>query len=103
MQLSELLVCGIKKSSSQEEIDALLNPPKVDTTPAENAIFLPITIQNSGNGSVEAIAVPAAPGSTDSVSDIAVTVIVISVTAALVITCAVIAFIQSKQKRNDII
>lgn len=103
MQLSELLVCGIKANSKQEDIDALLNPTVVEEKPIENAIYLPITLQTGGKGSVEVIAAPTAPGDHDNGSDMAVTVIVISAAAALVITCAVIAFVQSKQKRQNII
>ena len=103
MQLSELLVCGIKANSKQEDIDALLNPPEADAVPAENAIYLPIAAQKESSTSVEVIAAPTAPQDQDNSADMAVTVIVISAAAALIIVCVVIAFVQSKQKRNNII
>lgn len=104
MQLAEVNFCGIKSSAPQEDIDALLNGVEAEPVAVEDAIFLPISKSKAGGGSMEAIAAPTEPGEESTFnSDMIVTVIVITVSALLVAVCAVIAVLQSKQKRQNIL
>lgn len=103
MQVSELLVCGVKANAPQEEIDVMLNPQPVEAKAAEDIVYLPIVYaDNSSDGITEAIAVPAAPQENESgISSDAVSAIVVA-GAALVLAalCAVIVVLQSHRSKK---
>lgn len=103
MQISELLVCGIKSTASQEEIDALMNKEPLEPITAEDVDYLPIVRgKNSFGGKTEAIAAPEAPQETNGgiSANTAAGVIVLSFAVLLIAFCFVIAALQARKGKK---
>lgn len=90
MQVSELLVCGIKIGAAEES-----EAPAQIEIPVNDANLLPIT----GAHAIEAIAAPTVPqeNPTGLSSDAIATLIVAAFTVALIALCGVIVTLQTKK------
>lgn len=102
MQLSEVMVCGLRASSSQKKIDELLNPTSNEAIDDSMIKYLEIAGPHARIFSDD-IADPTEPnnnaGSFDSYTTTIITII--SFTVILVGACVVIVMLQAKREKNS--